>query len=203
MPNTKNVEKANPVKEMNNWEKLLDLQTRLLKLGYTGKAGKEGTKFEWKYVTIQKLKMSLQPLFVEYGWVLIQPLEAEGDDIYVHTQIIDVKNGKVFLENRLPLKVANPADPKSWGAASTYGRRYAILCLLNLVGDKDDDCYMSEEEILRSISEISTVADLIRFYKSIEEERKPAFKERFAKRKAEIEAKEEVNEAIIVLEESK
>ena len=72
---------VNTKEEMNNYKKLLDLQSKLLKLGYNETAG-EGTKFSYKYLSFQKIKEKIQPLFVEYGWVLSQPtIVKDGQNI--------------------------------------------------------------------------------------------------------------------------
>lgn len=169
----------------NNWQKLLDLQSKLLKLGRDETAG-AGGKFSYQYLSLQKLKEKLQPFFVEYGWVLTQPIGVEDGREVIITQIVDAETGEVFLSSKHILHVVNPNDPQKYGSAITYFRRYTLITVLGLVADKDDDAFQTDEDIKAQISSINDVDELMKYYKSLDADRAKYLKDSFTERKQEI-----------------
>lgn len=193
-------------KEKNNYEKLIDLQSKLLKIGY------DGSTPIYKYPTLQKVKEKLQPFFIEYKWALLQPTVIIDGRPVLKTEIIDATTGDIFLEAEFPLSVRTEGNPQEWGKSITYFRRYTLLSLLGLVGDKDDDCYLTDEMIYLEANNAKKVQELVDIYNSIQDERKPKFKDFFARKRAEVQKKEAqeeedilketVSEATVVIEES-
>lgn len=94
--------------------------------------------FKNTYISLDKLMDGLLPKLHEHGFVLLQ-----GPDQTVHgqpaikTQLIHAATGQ-SVEGLLPL-VLDKDTSQAQGSAMTYARRYALMSLLGLVADEDDD----------------------------------------------------------------
>jgi hypothetical protein len=87
--------------------------------------------FKKSYADINALVESVEPILLEQGLLLIQPIE-NGK---VTTLIIDIESGeKVFSSMHLP----DIQDPQKVGSAVTYYRRYTLQSLLSLQAEDDD-----------------------------------------------------------------
>ena len=87
--------------------------------------------FKKSYADINALVESVEPLLIEQGLLLLQPIE----DGVVSTLIIDIETGdKVESSMRLP----EIQDPQKIGSAVTYYRRYTLQSLLSLQAEDDD-----------------------------------------------------------------
>ena len=87
--------------------------------------------FKKSYADINALIESVEPILLEQGLLLIQPIE----DGVVGTVIIDIETGdKVESSMRLP----EIQDPQKIGSAVTYYRRYTLQSLLSLQAEDDD-----------------------------------------------------------------
>jgi hypothetical protein len=88
--------------------------------------------FKKSYADINSLVETVEPLLLEQGLLLIQPISATG---LVSTLIIDIETGdKVESSMRLP----DIQDPQKVGSAVTYYRRYTLQSLLSLQAEDDD-----------------------------------------------------------------
>jgi len=87
--------------------------------------------FKKSYADINALVESVEPILLEQGLLLIQPIESG----LVSTLIIDIETGdKVVSSMRLP----EIQDPQKVGSAVTYYRRYTLQSLLSLQAEDDD-----------------------------------------------------------------
>jgi hypothetical protein len=87
--------------------------------------------FKKSYADINALVESVEPILLEQGLLLIQPIESG----LVSTLIIDIETGdKVVSSMRLP----DIQDPQKVGSAVTYYRRYTLQSLLSLQAEDDD-----------------------------------------------------------------
>ena len=87
--------------------------------------------FKKSYADINALVESVEPILLEHGLLLIQPIESG----LVSTLIIDIETGdKVVSSMRLP----DIQDPQKVGSAVTYYRRYTLQSLLSLHAEDDD-----------------------------------------------------------------
>jgi hypothetical protein len=87
--------------------------------------------FKKSYADINALVESVEPILLENGLLLIQPIE-QG---LVSTLIIDIETGdKIVSSMRLP----DIQDPQKVGSAVTYYRRYTLQSLLSLQAEDDD-----------------------------------------------------------------
>lgn len=90
-----------------------------------------------RYVTLQTLLDKILPMLSDRGIVLLQ----EPHNIYnvasLRTTLFMPETGEQ-ISSEMPL--ATPADnPQKQGSAITYARRYALMSILGLVADEDDD----------------------------------------------------------------
>jgi hypothetical protein len=98
-----------------------------------GKVVKNSTNphFKNKYADINGLIETVEPVLLEHGLLLMQPIE----NGLVSTFIIDIETGeKVASWMRLP----DIQDPQKVGSAVTYYRRYTLQSLLSLQAEDDD-----------------------------------------------------------------
>jgi hypothetical protein len=87
--------------------------------------------FKKSYADINALVESVEPILLENGLLLIQPIE-NGK---VTTLIIDIESGeRIFSSMHLP----DIQDPQKVGSAVTYYRRYTLQSLLSLQAEDDD-----------------------------------------------------------------
>jgi ERF superfamily len=90
-----------------------------------------------KYVSLDSLMPQILPLLNENGLVLMQPpTHFEGAPAL--TTIITHPASGESVEFTMPL-ILDKQNSQGQGSAITYARRYALLSILGLVADVDDD----------------------------------------------------------------
>lgn len=171
-----------------NLEKLIELQNSLLKIGYTGDV-KAGT-IKYQYVMLPTLKELIQPFFNKFNWVLLQPLYVLNEKNYLKTQILDAKTGEEVVSSDMLLVARNPENPQDWGKCITYFRRYSLLSCLGLVGDFDDDAFVTDEEYIQEINAAESVKELNELYKKLDKDRQKNLIKYFTARKEKLVSKE-------------
>ena len=87
--------------------------------------------FKNTYADINALIGEVEPILIENGLLLLQPIR-EGKQ---YTEIHDPESGEV-IESYLDLNTTLP--PQALGSAITYFRRYTLQSLLSLRADDDD-----------------------------------------------------------------
>jgi hypothetical protein len=141
----------------------------------------------YQFVTLLKLRVDiLHPLFVKYHFGFTQPLTVIDGNNALLTKIFDDETGEVVAESSVILKTRSENNPQDWGSAITYFRRYSLFSLLGMVGDKDDDCYIQEDEIKSRVSETINIKDLNKLYISLRKEQQEEYKDIFSKKKKEL-----------------
>lgn len=94
--------------------------------------------FKNKYVTLDELLGKVLPLLHERGLVLVQaPAETSVGAPGLRT-VIWHESGGCVLDDTMPLTL-DKTSPQAQGSAITYARRYALMAILGLVADEDDD----------------------------------------------------------------
>jgi hypothetical protein len=98
-----------------------------------GKVVKNSTNphFKNKYVDINGLIETVEPILLEQGLLLLQPI-AEG---IISTSIIDIESGQSVVSS---MRLPEIQDPQKVGSAVTYYRRYTLQSLLSLQAEDDD-----------------------------------------------------------------
>lgn len=114
---------------------LIELQIELRKAGVV----KDSTNphFGNTYVSLGKLVETVLPILNDRGWVLNQwPSHIDGAPA-LRTRLTWVVKPS-YQEDTTPL-ILDKTNAQGYGSALTYTRRYALLSILGLVADEDDD----------------------------------------------------------------
>lgn len=111
--------------------KLLEFQKRVSAIP------KDSTNpfFKSKYFDINTVTGAIRPILNDVGLVMLQPLATFEGKNGIKTIIRD---GNTELVNEFIEIPINP-DPQKQGSIITYFRRYALVSLLLLQGEEDDD----------------------------------------------------------------
>jgi hypothetical protein len=98
-----------------------------------GKVSKKSTNPHFKntYADINALIEAVEPILLECGLVLLQPIESGK----VITKVIDIDTGEA-IESTMELPTLS--NPQQMGSAITYYRRYTLQSLLSLQAEDDD-----------------------------------------------------------------
>lgn len=97
--------------------------------------------FKSKYAGLPQVLEVVLPILHKNGLYISQSPYSEGNNVGVKTKIIHVESGDMFEESFvMPLA---KADPQGAGSAITYGRRYALISMLGLNVDEDDDANLA------------------------------------------------------------
>jgi len=93
--------------------------------------------FKSKYASLSNVLEAVTSILHKNGLYFSQSPTSEGDRVGVKTRIIHADSGEM-LEESFVLPLAK-ADPQGAGSAITYARRYALVSMLGLNMDEDDD----------------------------------------------------------------
>lgn len=105
--------------------------------------------FRSKYISLDSLMEQVLPVLNRHGLVLLQwPTALDrrttkdgeiqlGTEPALRTKLLHAESGEAF-EDVMPL-ILGKNDPQGQGSAITYARRYALMSILGLVADQDDD----------------------------------------------------------------
>jgi hypothetical protein len=93
--------------------------------------------FRSKYVSLETLTAQVLPILNAHGLVLLQEPTALNGVPALRTRLIHAETGEE-TESTMFLVLAKQ-DPQGQGSALTYARRYALMSVLGLVADADDD----------------------------------------------------------------
>lgn len=119
---------------MNLSEKLLDIQQNLPDF----KKNATNPHFKNTYITLDGVLEGLLPMLNERGILLVQePTFSDGQPTLT-TTLINVEDPNDNRWSEQPL-LLDKDTPQGHGSAITYGRRYALCCIFNIVADEDDD----------------------------------------------------------------
>jgi hypothetical protein len=93
--------------------------------------------FSTRYLSLEKLVEAVYPVLHKHGLFVIQAPTISDGKPALATSIVSVE-GKERIESTM-LLMQSRNDPQGQGSAITYARRYALMGMLGLVADEDDD----------------------------------------------------------------
>lgn len=101
---------------------------------------KTGGSFKFRYADIEEINAKTRPALAEEGLALIQPPQCDVSTgaTWIETMLVH-KDGGV-IRSRLDIKpLGTYGDPKEFGAALSYLRRYSVVAMLGVAADDDLD----------------------------------------------------------------
>lgn len=125
---------------MNTSETIKEISGALLKAGAEiddPKRDGVNPQFKSKYITIDSVIDATRDPLSKNGIKVIQSPGMDEWGLFVCTRLIHAESGE-WIEGKLSLPTPPNATPQNVGSAITYGRRYALLSMLNLGGEDDD-----------------------------------------------------------------
>lgn len=111
------------------WTALLAAQTEVRGIAPAGNNPRFG-----KHVKLDDVLDKVVPALNKHGLILTQNPSAG----VLHTKIIHAPTGERYEVEPMDLLIAK-ADSQGQGSAITYARRYSLMAIMALKGDKDDD----------------------------------------------------------------
>jgi len=108
-----------------------------LEIGKVAKNAKN-PHFKNTYADLNALIEAVEPILLEKGLVLLQPIK-EGRVFTIITSITDSVSIESYID--LPINL----NPQQLGSATTYFRRYTLQSLLSLQAVDDDGQHASQE----------------------------------------------------------
>jgi hypothetical protein len=94
--------------------------------------------FKNTYITLNKLLEVVRPVLTSKGVLLTQtPTTTSTGEPGLWTSLTHLESG-TSIDGKVPLMLEKD-NPQGLGSAITYLRRYALMSMLGLVADEDDD----------------------------------------------------------------
>ena len=93
--------------------------------------------YGYKYADLDAVMEAIKPLLVKYKLFLVHKTLYVGERYVLRTFLRHTNGLEEFSDWAMPVK--NENDPQAFGASETYGRRYNIAKLLNIITDEDVD----------------------------------------------------------------
>lgn len=167
----------------NKYNKLFLAYQRIKKLGVDATA--DTGKYKYDFVSLGKFKDIVDPILEEIKIGYTQPLAIINDKNCLLTIVYDAETGKEIISSSIILKPRSDTNPQDWGSSITYFRRYSLFSIFGIVGDKDDDCLISNEDVVKRIDSCSSIKELMKLYDSVHETQKEDLKDAFTTKKLE------------------
>lgn len=115
--------------------------------------------FAYKYADLPGIHQVIKPLLLECELMIVHQLQTEER---MQTSIVHVPTGE-SITSTYGLHVGGKKDSQAFGSAITYGKRYAISCLLDLDVFGDDDGASSSASKTNNVPETTPDKDKIWF----------------------------------------
>jgi hypothetical protein len=119
------------------------------------------TSHHGKFANLGGVMSLLQPHLENHKLAIIQrPVDSPTGSCKLETILRHQPTGK---EITITIPMQRQNDPQAFGAAMTYGRRYALLCLFGMVTEDDnaDSASYTLEKLLRELSTAANLDELI------------------------------------------
>lgn len=98
---------------------------------------KTGGKYFFKYATLDQILSDCRPVLARAGLALMQEVIGIEGVPYINTHLIHASGESHTTATRM--LISEGGNAQELGSAISYARRYAILAILCLAADEDDD----------------------------------------------------------------
>lgn len=100
---------------------------------------KSGGSFEFRYADLEEILSKTRPALSANGLALIQTIEHGQNGPMLSCKLMHSGGGMIASETLIPSAREMAGDPKAFGAAITYYRRYMVTAMLGVAADDDLD----------------------------------------------------------------
>lgn len=135
---------------------LINVQTKLKPLE------KRVTGHHGKYANLEVVMDVLKPLLADEALAVIQlPDSSNSGSCSIKTILRHAPTGEE-ISSVITVPMQRQNDPQAFGAAMTYARRYALMCMFSMVTEDDDAASASYtlEKLLRELSTATNMDEL-------------------------------------------
>lgn len=94
-------------------------------------------QYKFEYATLDAILTAVRPVLSKHGLAILQPLVMVNGGSVLRT-ILGHKSGQSIVSD-MPLTLEGVSKIQQVGSQITYKRRYAIVSMLGVVADEDDD----------------------------------------------------------------
>lgn len=101
-------------------------------------AMKSGGSYKFRYADLEEITAKTRPALSSNGLALIQTVEHGQQGPLLVCRLMHANGGMIASEVSMP-SAKDLGDPKSFGAAITYLRRYMVTAILGVAADDDLD----------------------------------------------------------------
>ena len=108
----------------------------------------ENPYFNSKFASLKGCFDAVLPALLDNGITMVQDFETVNDGCVCRTHLLHESGESMVLQS--PAMTPTKTDPQGWGSASTYARRYGVMAVMAIVGDKDDDGNKASESAFTS-----------------------------------------------------
>jgi ERF superfamily len=102
---------------------------------------RSGDSYTFSYAPLDTILAACRPILSKHGLALVQQLEHNGQPS-IRTELRHAEGGVIGASFPLPHM---PDRPQELGSLITYLRRYAIVALLGVAAEEDDDAQQAAE----------------------------------------------------------
>lgn len=100
---------------------------------------KAGYKYKFRYADLEEIITKTRPALASNGLAMIQTVEHGQNGPLLTCKLMHSGGGMMTSEVLIPSARDMAADPKTFGAAITYFRRYMVTAMLGVAADDDLD----------------------------------------------------------------
>jgi ERF superfamily protein len=129
----------------------------------------ENPFFKSRYASLHHILQKIDPVLSDAGLVLLQhPISVSPDIVTLKTTLLHSQTGE-YMESEYSM-VPVKKDPQAFGSCITYMRRYALVSILKLnIDDNDDDGNEASNPKQKKESKFKELKDKLELCQSKEE----------------------------------
>lgn len=121
--------------------------------------------FAYGYADLAGVLQHVRPLLGKHGLAITQDVQTDDQHVHVTTLLLH-KSGESLAFG--PLSLPAGGEPKNWGSAVTYARRFALMAALGIAADGDDDARAAGRGATRGRQQTATDRQVAKILDEIE-----------------------------------